>query len=216
MEKLTLYHGSRSGLVGAIRPDSSRAVCDFGQGFYMGDSPAQPRTLICDERHPVLYTVKLNLDGLKVHRFEPDAEWAMFVAFNRGKLEKYRRRPFYRRYAEIRRNSDVIFGKIANDKMFTVLNLFFEGVVGVTALVHAMTSLNIGNQYCAVSPLACSHVEIVRAKSFSANELKLLRLRQENQRRTGAARAAQICRAERREGIGFDEVLQALLKEGEA
>jgi len=215
VEKLTLYHGSRTGIAGAIRPDRSRSACDFGQGFYMGDSPAQPRTLICDERHPFLYTVKLNLDGLRVYRFEPDADWAMFVAFNRGKLEKYRRREFYRRYAAIRRDNDVIFGKIANDKMFTVLNLFFEGVVGVPALVHAMTSLNIGNQYCAVSPRACSQIEIVREKAFSANELKLLRLRQENQRRAGAARAAQICRERRREGIGFDEVLLTLFEEGE-
>jgi len=153
MQKLTLYHGSRSGLVGAIRPDKSRTACDFGQGFCMGDSPAQPRTLICDERHPVLYTVKLNLDGLNVYRFEP-------------------------------------------------------------ALVQAMTSLNIGNQYCAVSPRACSQVEIVRSKAFSANELRLLRQRQGNQRRTGAARAAQICREKRREGVGFDEVLQELFKEG--
>ncbi|MCI8597874.1 MAG: DUF3990 domain-containing protein [Lachnospiraceae bacterium] len=34
-EILTLYHGSKSGIRGAISP-ISRERCDFGRGFYMG------------------------------------------------------------------------------------------------------------------------------------------------------------------------------------
>ena len=46
MSVMRLYHGSKLGLKGAISP-RSRAVCDFGCGFYMGDAPQQPLTLIC-------------------------------------------------------------------------------------------------------------------------------------------------------------------------
>ncbi|MCD8293792.1 MAG: DUF3990 domain-containing protein [Clostridia bacterium] len=45
-DSVILYHGSRSGLVGDIAP-ISRSMCDFGQGFYMGNNPAQPLTLVC-------------------------------------------------------------------------------------------------------------------------------------------------------------------------
>lgn len=44
-EIVTLYHGSGSGIRGAIAP-ISRERCDFGKGFYMGTDISQPLTLI--------------------------------------------------------------------------------------------------------------------------------------------------------------------------
>lgn len=35
MKDMILYHGSKNGLSGAIKP-MSREKCDFGRGFYMG------------------------------------------------------------------------------------------------------------------------------------------------------------------------------------
>lgn len=46
-EVVTLYHGSKSGIVGDIAP-TSREHCDFGRGFYMGTEKTQPLTLICN------------------------------------------------------------------------------------------------------------------------------------------------------------------------
>lgn len=43
-EVVTLYHGSKSGICGAIAP-ISRKRCDFGKGFYMGSDRTQPLTL---------------------------------------------------------------------------------------------------------------------------------------------------------------------------
>ncbi len=44
---MILYHGSKSGIKGDIAPNS-RDACDFGQGFYMGDLPDQPKGLIAE------------------------------------------------------------------------------------------------------------------------------------------------------------------------
>ena len=46
---MLLYHGSKSGIKGHIEP-KSRDACDFGQGFYMGDLPDQPKGLIADDK----------------------------------------------------------------------------------------------------------------------------------------------------------------------
>ena len=46
-DRILLYHGSKSGIVGEIAP-KSREMCDFGKGFYMGTDPGQPLTLICE------------------------------------------------------------------------------------------------------------------------------------------------------------------------
>ena len=168
-EIVRVYHGSRGGLQGAIRPASDSSA-DFGSGFYMGDEITQPQTLICEAEEPVLYSLDLNLEGLKVLRFEPNVDWALFVAFNRGKLEAYHDRPFYERLRRMRDEADVIFGKIANDKMFTVLNLFFDGLIGVTALVKAMAAVNIGNQYCAKTAKSCAQISAVDERRFSPHE----------------------------------------------
>ena len=214
-EIVRVYHGSRGGLQGAIRPESDSSA-DFGSGFYMGDEITQPQTLICEVKTPVLYTLDLNLEGLKVLRFEPNEDWALFVAFNRGKLEAYRDKPFYERFRRMRDEADVIFGKIANDKMFTVLNLFFDGLIGVTALVKAMAAVNIGNQYCAKTVKACAQISIVDEKRFSPHECDMLKDRCFRQRARGASEAERICKQNRREGESFDEILERLCAEGSA
>ena len=212
-EIVRAYHGSRGGLQGAIRPESDSSA-DFGCGFYMGDEITQPQTLICEAEVPVLYTLDLNLDGLKVLRFEPNEDWALFVAFNRGKLEAYRDKPFYERFRRMRDEADVIFGKIADDKMFTVLNLFFDGLIGVTALVKAMAAVNIGSQYCAKTAKACAQISVVGEKQFSRQECELLKDRCFRQRAHGASEAERICKQNRREGESFDEILERLCAEG--
>jgi len=210
--KLTLYHGSEAGLEGSIRP-VSHSACDFGAGFYMGTEPMQPKTLICEDAHPVFYTLSLDLARLKVVTLAPDETWALFVAFNRGKLSAYREMPFFRRFEEMRATADVICGRIADDRMFTVMNLFFQGLVGVTALVESMKALNVGEQYCAITPRACAQIEILSEQRFSPVELETLRARCLRQRQRGGALAEDICRRLRREGESFDEILARLSAE---
>ena len=109
---MRLYHGSKLGLKGTICP-RSRAVCDFGRGFYMGDAPQQPQTLICRAESPRFYELDFDLDGLSVRRLEADVTWALFVAYNRGHLEAYAGTPLEERMRAIANGADVIFGRIA-------------------------------------------------------------------------------------------------------
>ena len=60
-----LYHGSKSGIVGDIKP-ISRELCDFGKGFYMGTESSQALTLICNFPNAKLYTVRINMTGLRI------------------------------------------------------------------------------------------------------------------------------------------------------
>ena len=213
---LTVYHGSKNGLEGPIRMKvgRNRQTCDFGQGFYMGDEPTQPRTLICDGENPVLYTLSLDLEGLRVHRFRTDADWAMFVAYNRGFLEDYRQSDYYGELKRVREESDVIFGRIANDRIFAAMRLFFDGLIGVPALVKCMSVLNVGNQYCAVSREAFSRIAVVSEKRFSPQECELFRARSERQRRRAAAAADEICVSMRREGEGFADLVRSRFGRG--
>lgn len=87
---MILYHGSKSGIKGNIRA-ISREACDFGQGFYTGDRPDQPKGLIAEYPNNMFYELECCLDELSVKEFgnsyEEQIDWALFVAYNRGKME---------------------------------------------------------------------------------------------------------------------------------
>ena len=69
---MILYHGSKSGIKGDIAP-KSRDACDFGQGFYMGDLPDQPKGLIAEFPDNRFYELDCDFAGLKIKTFEEDA-----------------------------------------------------------------------------------------------------------------------------------------------
>ena len=204
---MRLYHGSKSGIAGPIRP-MSRDRCDFGRGFYMGTDELQPLTLVCGYGAPHIYTLELNLDGLNVLHLQPNLEWALFVAYNRGRLEGARGTDLYERCAHLADGKDVIAGKIANDRMFVVLDRFFDGLITDCALVECLGALNIGDQYVAKTAAACERVTIVDDRLISASEQEAYAELSEGNRRLGVSLAERICRECRREGRFFDEILE--------
>ena len=64
---MLLYHGSKSGIQGDIKPKSI-AACDFGCGFYMGDKPDQPKGLIASYDNNMFYEIEYDTDNLKIKK----------------------------------------------------------------------------------------------------------------------------------------------------
>jgi transcriptional regulator with XRE-family HTH domain len=202
-----LFHGSKSGIKGDIAP-ISRTHCDFGKGFYMGSDPYQPLTLISDFEKSKLYVVSLDMSGLRVLHVQPDMEWAMLVAYNRGKMEGIQDTELYDHYAKLAQGYDVIVGCIANDRMFYVLDNFFLGNITDKALVMSLSALELGEQYVAVTEKACRTVEVREELELSELERLCLRNMSESNRIRGVNLANDICRDYRREGMFFDEILE--------
>lgn len=205
--KLILFHGSKSGIKGAIAP-ISRERCDFGRGFYMGTDPYQPLTLISDFEQSKFYVVSLDLTELNVLKVNPDIEWAMLVAFNRGKMDTARGTALYERYADMAKGYDVITGSIANDRMFFVLDNFFLGNITDKALIMSLSALQLGQQYVAINEKACAQTAIESEIELSYLERVFLRDMSESNRVKGVNLANEICRDYRREGLFFDEILK--------
>ena len=205
-DKKILYHGSKSGIKGKIAP-VSRDLCDFGKGFYMGTDPKQPLTLISDFDDSRFYILSLDLRNLKVLEINPDMEWAMFVAYNRGRMEEARGTKLFERFAGMAKDYDIITGSIADDRMFYVLDNFFLGNITDVALVKSLSALKLGKQYVAVTEKACRQIKTESEISLSHLERLYLRDESEANRVRGAALANQICRDYRREGLFFDEII---------
>ncbi len=202
-----LFHGSKSGIEGDIMP-ISRSQCDFGKGFYMGTEVVQPLTLICNYKTPILYFVAINKGDLNILELPTDISWAFVVAYNRGRLERVKEKNFYRQYAELLQGRDLIIGDIADDRMFYVLDNFFEGNITDKGLVECLSTLQLGKQYVAVSQNACQNVKILKEYALSELELMALKDISEKKRQTGIERANEICKQHRRDGKFFDELLE--------
>lgn len=204
--RVLLYHGSKSGIVGAIEP-KSRKQCDFGKGFYMGTDPNQPLTLICDYEESKFYIVSICTDALKSLEVNTDIDWAMLVAYNRGKMEKTKDTDLYNKYRDMMTDIDLIIGSIANDRMFYVIDNFFVGNVTDVALVNSLSALQLGRQYVTVSQKGCDAVRIEKEIPLSYLERLVMKEVADENRAKGISLANDICKNYRREGKFFDEIL---------
>lgn len=208
--RILLYHGSKSGVEGAIEP-KSRKQCDFGKGFYMGTEPSQALTLICDYEKSKFYIVSVAADNLAQVEVPADIDWAMLVAYHRGRMEKINGSDFYNKYRDMTANKDLVIGNIANDRMFFVIDNFFVGNVTDTALVHSLSALQLGKQYVAVSQKGCDAVRIEAEVSLSYLERLFMKEVAEENRTKGISLANDICKNYRREGMFFDEILDGAM-----
>ena len=204
--RILLYHGSKSGIVGDIAP-KSREMCDFGKGFYMGTEPGQPLTLICDFEKSKFYIVSIDTNALDTVEIKADLDWAMLVAFHRGRMDKIKGTSFYEKYSRIDAGKDLVIGSIANDRMFYVLDNFFMGNITDMALVNSLSALKLGKQYVATTEKACAAVRIEREIPLSMMERRFLQDESDANRQKGIALANDICKNYRREGNFFDEIL---------
>lgn len=204
----TLFHGSKSGLHGAIAP-ISRERCDFGKGFYMGTERLQPLTLICNYPNAKLYTLSVDLTDLKILDVKTGLDWALLIAYNRGKMESVKHSIIYNQFANLSKGSDMIIGHIANDRMFVVLDRFFNGEITDLALINSLSALKLGKQYVALTEKACGKIKILNEQALTANDRDRLKRESEANRSKGIAMANEICRKYRRDGRFFDEILKA-------
>lgn len=204
--RIILYHGSKSGMKGKLAP-ISRDKCDFGTGFYMGTEPSQPLTLICDFEKSKFYIVSLQLADLESLEIPADLDWAMIVAYNRGKMEIINGTDLYEKYRLFCEKKDIIIGSIADDRMFYVLDNFFLGNITDMALVKSLSALQLGRQFVAVTQKGCDAVRIEKEIEISFLERRFLQDVSEENRAKGIKIANDICKNYRREGQFFDEIM---------
>lgn len=172
----------------------------------MGTDIWQPLSLIYNYESPVLYTVKLDLTGLNILFFKPDLSWALSIAFNRGKLDQYQDQPIYQAVKHYISSYDLIVGPIADDRMFVVLDRFFNGDITDQVLIHCLSGLDLGYQYVAVTEKACKQIRIQNQRELGREEKEELKALSASNRAAGIQFVESVSRQYRRSGRYFDEI----------
>lgn len=144
--KTVLFHGSKNGL-SKITADGSRLNCDFGSGFYLGETYEQALAFVCDNERSSVYSFGFSLEGLKVKRFDCTLEWMLAICFYRGTLAEYSQSKMVKGIVKEVENADVVIAPIADNKMFYIMAQFTDGEINADVALHSLSASNLGLQY---------------------------------------------------------------------
>ncbi len=175
-EDIVLYHGSRGGIEGEIKP-ISRTRCDFGQGFYLGDSKNQAKGLVLEDPSPYFYKILLKLSNIPNDRILllSGKDWLNIVLANRKNLKEFNDLQIAKDCLEISNEYDVIIGPIADDRMIEAIRRFEQKALTDDGLVACLQSVDMGMQYVLKTEFACRQVEILEEKQIFGQEKEYIK-----------------------------------------
>ncbi len=141
-----LFHGSKHGL-SEVTVSGSRHNCDFGNGFYLGQTYNQALSFVCEYDKASVYSFRYSFDGLQVIEFDCSLDWMLAICLFRGTLNEYAETGMIKRIVKKIEDADVVIAPIADNKMFYVMSQFAEGEINAEVAIHSLSASNLGLQY---------------------------------------------------------------------
>ena len=83
-----LFHGAKK-QIETIKADGSRENCDFGPGFYTGETFSQALSFVSDCRDASVYVFECDFEGLEILKFDCSLEWMLAICCFRNTIKEY-------------------------------------------------------------------------------------------------------------------------------
>ncbi len=208
MSKVKLYHGSRGGISGDIRP-YSRETCDFGRGFYMGTNPYQAKGMVAEADDPVFYELSLDMDAIpesRILRLEGD-DWLNTVIACRDRIKEFSTLDIAKTAKKNLEKYDLVIGPIADDRMTQALKMFQDGLITDAVLKACLDSIDYGYQYVARTDFACSKIAIEKERDIYGSELASATQYTHKKRRESQNIILEMTKRFRGQGKYLDEII---------
>lgn len=141
-----LFHGSKNGL-SEISISESRSNCDFGNGFYLGQTYNQALSFVCEYERASVYSFRYSFEGLKCIEFDCSLDWMIAICYFRGSINKYSESKIVKNVVKKIKDSDIIIAPIADNKMFYIMTQFAEGEINADVALHSLSASRLGLQY---------------------------------------------------------------------
>ncbi|MCR4897000.1 MAG: DUF3990 domain-containing protein [Lachnospiraceae bacterium] len=141
-----LFHGSKYGL-SEVTVFGSRDNCDFGNGFYLGQTYNQALSFVCEYDTASVYSFRCSFDGLKIVEFDCSLDWMLAICFFRGTIKEYAESSMVQKIIKKIKDADVVIAPIADNKMFYVMSQFAEGEINADVALHSLSASSLGLQY---------------------------------------------------------------------
>lgn len=159
---MKVFHGS---LVKVIRPEikEPQHTLDYGKGFYTTTSYQQAESWVkrkmneskVDTGFVNVYELDENiLKNYNALLFDkPSEEWVDFVMRNR--TEK-----------DFQHNYDIVYGPVANDRVYAAFALYEGGVLDKQELIRELKTYKLVDQYLFHTEIALQSLTFVEAKEI--------------------------------------------------
>lgn len=141
-----LFHGSKSGL-SEVTHTRARHNCDFGKGFYLGETYNQALSFVFGNKNSSVYSFRYSIEGLKTERFDCSLDWMLAICFYRGTLKDYLPNEKVNSIISRIEAADLIIAPIADNKMFYTMAQFTDGEINADVALHSLSASNLGLQY---------------------------------------------------------------------
>ena len=176
-----LFHGSKSYEINfPLDLSYSKLNNDFGVGFYLGENYKQAATYIANGNSVSVYAFNLNLNGLRIKKFNVGKEWMIAIAYYRGWLKEYLNHPYVEKIISSVNEHDIIIAPIADNRMFDIISEFVRGEITDLQCEHALAATNLGFQYVLKSENALKKISLIKPLYVCSREKeKLVNLRLE-------------------------------------
>lgn len=201
-----LFHGSKNGL-SEVNVFRSRDNCDFGKGFYLGQTYNQALSFVCEYERASVYSFRYSFDGLKIIEFDCSIDWMLAICFFRGTIKKFAESSMVQGIVKRIEEADVIIAPIADNKMFYIMSQFAEGEINADVALHSLSASGLGLQYIIKTEKALKKCIPIERYYLSAPE-------REDCRKTLIERGYEIdtklklAKREFKEGLYIEELLK--------
>ena len=167
--KKVLFHGSKKGLQ-TISAAGSKDNCDFGKGFYLGETYHQALAFVCENEKSSVYSFRYSLEGLRIKTFEVSFEWMLAICYYRGTLREYAQSEMVQKLVSEVEAADVIIAPIADNRMFYIMAQFTDGEINSEVALHSLSASKLGLQYVFRTEKALNQLQAIEKYYLCAPE----------------------------------------------
>lgn len=162
-ENVILFYGTKKPLCSPLDfINNSKSTNDLGIGFYLGETFEQAANYISALNQNLVYCFRLNLNDLKIYKFNVNTEWMIAIAYFRGRLKDYKDSPLIKRLVSKLSDYDVIIAPIADNRMFDIIAEFVENEITDEQCRHALAATNLGFQYVLKTNKTLKNVNLLK------------------------------------------------------
>jgi len=201
-----LFHGSKCRLT-EIQASGSRSSCDFGRGFYLGETYDQALSFVCENEGSCIYSFCCDIGELKILKFDCSLDWMFAICYYRGSLKEFEHTEKIAKIIENINNADLIIAPIADNRMFYIMSLFASGDINSNVASHSLSASKLGMQYVFRTERSLKRLK-PKERYFLCQEEKEDCKKRLNQRAFEIDTKLKMAKREFKEGFFIEELLK--------
>lgn len=167
---VVLFHGSRNMIEGELSLMHSRDHVDLGTGFYTGDNYEQSLDFVSQNENSAIYLFEYDPSDLRVLTLDVSLDWMLIILYNRELLEEYKDTELYKKIKVYCEGYDVVVAPIADNRMFSTIESFFNMEITTEQAIHALNALRLGKQIVFKTEKGLKHLKMLEKLYISKPE----------------------------------------------